>query len=86
MHRHEPALTQDQLQRGLDRLLDRRRQAWPRDLQQALADPTVAPLVRGMARCLARQQPRAPAATKTPRRWRGPTFDARRAAANDLDD
>jgi len=82
----EPALTPELLAQALRRI---RRPGWPDDLATALADRVQGALVRAMARCLQRQQARMttpPAPLPPALRWRGPLFDARRAAANDLDD
>lgn len=84
--------TRQQLQAAFARL---QRPGWPADLDSALADRTCCPLVQGMARAIVRRAlqeaftPQRPAPRTGLRVHRIPKaqpFDARRAAANDLDD
>lgn len=89
----EPALTEEQLLRGLRHLW---RPGWPRELAAVLTHPLRGPAVRGMARQLTRQPApagRLPATGRTtpPQHtnqlcWSRTGFDAKRAAANDLKD
>lgn len=91
-HMPEPPLTEELLGQAMRRL---QRPGWPATLPEVLADPLRAPIVRGLARSLQRQQtmravqgsvpaPRhAPTTAVRPQR---PTFDPKKAAANDRDD
>ena len=93
--RAEPELTEEQLRLGLRQLW---RPGWPNELAAVLAHPVRGPAVRGMARQLSRQLANAgrraapvratPPVPPTPLHYRRPrwTFDAKRAAANDLGD
>lgn len=86
--------TRAQLEQAAARL---RRAGWPADLDALLADPTRAPLVRGLARSIARAElaaaaspPRPPFAARLTRPRAAPDvrdlFDPKRLAANDHDD
>jgi len=73
MKHPERALTPAQLQAAWCQL---HRPGRPATVEEALAHPLYSPLLRGTARAISREaQQRA-----------RPTFDARRAAANDFDD
>jgi hypothetical protein len=78
--------TQAQLRAAYQRL---HRSHWPATLEAALASEWFSKLLH----CAARSTPAAPAVQRTPPRTRRtpalfqpPRFDARRAAANDLED
>ncbi len=84
--------TRQQLQAAFSRL---QRPGWPTDLDTALADRAFWVLIHGLARNLARQalvqehmphRPAQRAGLQVHRIPRPPAFDARRAAANDLDE
>lgn len=99
MKRGETELTTEQLEMARRHLA---RPGWPPTLEMTLADPLRAPLVRGLARSFSRggmssgprwvpptphHAPPVPVTqTEPPKPRLAPRFDARKAAANDLQD